>query len=297
LEPVVTSAPQKPTHPRPRRWLRRFSIAAVILGVSAGAFAWYTHRGPTPPTEIYRGITYSCIRLPDDPQAHGLVHLIRVDLTAPGIQLFTTPLDADATSRGWEYKLRWVSSAVRDEHLAVGINASMFNANSRYFPLPGDLARGVEPLVNNHAEDHPCWFCWMVGFDDDLTPHFYDDKPPTPAELARFKWGVGTQLPILLQGQLNNAWDGTTIDHRTAIGINTATKTLWLACFEQASIRYAAQFLSDQGATDAGILDGGHSTSMAVGADVAGIPSGSIISYYRPVANVFGIRAQPVGQK
>src|SRR5262245_49468334 len=81
------------------------STMLLVLATCAGAYAFLTRREPQEPTEIYRGITYGCERIESSPGGSGLIHWVRVDLTAPGISLYVTPLDADAVAEGWQYRL------------------------------------------------------------------------------------------------------------------------------------------------------------------------------------------------
>ena len=51
-------------------------------------------------TEIFKGITYGCERLEPSEEGSGFVYWVRVDLTAPGIDLYVTPKDPTAVSSG-----------------------------------------------------------------------------------------------------------------------------------------------------------------------------------------------------
>ena len=59
-----------------------------------------------------------------------MLHWVRIDLTAPGIELYVTPLDASAIAQGWQYRLRQIKDIVDREHLAIAINATQFTSNS-----------------------------------------------------------------------------------------------------------------------------------------------------------------------
>jgi hypothetical protein len=45
------------------------------------------------------------------------------------------------------------------------------------------------------------------------------------------------------------------------------------------------------------LLDGGGSSSMAVGKGAAGVSPGVLYGGWRPVATFFGIKAQPIGMR
>ena len=68
--------------------------------------------------------------------------------------------------------------------------------------------------------------------------------------------------------------------HRFLIGV-----------FDKASARYAATRLAEEGATIGVVVDGGTSSTMAIGSDARGVRTGTITGNWRPVATVFGFRA------
>src|SRR5262245_38908442 len=73
-----------------------FAIAALLSG---GFTCW----GRPAAEEIFEGVTYGCKQMKPSEEGSGVVHWVRVDLTAPGIELYVTPLDASAISQGWQY--------------------------------------------------------------------------------------------------------------------------------------------------------------------------------------------------
>ena len=81
------------------------------------------------------------------------------------------------------------------------------------------------------------------------------------------------------------------------MAIDHQHKLLFLAVGQNISPRLLLQELADLGAKDGMLLDGGGSSSMAVGKGAAGISAGVLYGGWRPVATFFGVRAQPVGVK
>jgi hypothetical protein len=223
------------------------------------------------------------------------LHWVQVDLSAPGIGLYVTPLDAEAVANGWQYRLRWISDVVRRERLAVVINGTLFSSDTgRWRPqLPGDLARSLETVVADHVVSHIWEHTYLMWFDDQLTPHLDLSKPPKPADLARAKWGIGGQGIGLRDGKL---WPGNTRspDSRTAVAIDAARKLLFLAVAEDISPHLILQKLAELGAKDGMLIDGGHSSAMAIGQLAKHVSSGVVLSYWRPTATQFGVRAQPL---
>jgi hypothetical protein len=159
--------------------------------------------------------------------------------------------------------------------------------------MSGDFANGVETVVANHVVSHLWQHTYLLWFDDELTPHLRPSKPPTPAELAMAKWGIGGQCVWLWHGKV---WPGSSRapNSRTAIAIDQPHKLMFLAVADNISPYLMLQKLADLGAKDGLLLDGGHSSSMAIGLDARGVSAGVIYGGRWPVATQFGISAQPI---
>jgi hypothetical protein len=247
--------------------------------------------------EIFEGITYGCERLEPSEQGSGFFHWVRVDLTAPGIDLYVTPKDATAVAQGWQYRLRWVRNVVDDEQLAVAINGPLFWSNSNWRPwMTGNVANSMEPVVANHVVSHMWDDAYLLWFDDQLTPHLRPSKPLTTADVATAKWGIGGQSLWLRDGKVPDIdpWPG--YYHRpnsqTAVAIDRPRKLLFLAISDNISPHLMFQKLADLGAKDGMLLDGGSSSSMAIGRDARGGLAGKVFGGWHPVATQFGVRAQ-----
>jgi hypothetical protein len=223
-----------------------------------------------------------------------LLHWVRVDLTASGIELYVTPLDPAAVAQGWQYRLRRIEGVVEKEHLAVAINGTLFTSNSGWWPrMSGDLARSVETVVADHVVSHLWEHTYLLWFDEQLTPHLRRSKPPSAEELVRAKWGIGGQAVWLWDGKV---WPGSdrTPDSRTAVAIDKDRKLLFLAVGQDISPRLLLEELAELGARDGMLLDGGGSSSVAIGKGAAGISAGVLYGGWRPVATHFGVRGQPL---
>ena len=98
--------------------MRRARIAGVGMAVLLAAGV-----GPTLPnwsrcavpsaTEIFSGIVYGCEMVPLSPEGRGIVHWVRIDLAAAGIELYVTPLDPSVVAQSWQYRLAlasWLTS-------------------------------------------------------------------------------------------------------------------------------------------------------------------------------------------
>ena len=282
--------PRGPTNRR--KWLSRLVVSLGAL--VAGGFVWWDRSGPQVPTEIFSGITYGCERLEATEEGSGLLHWVRIDLTAPGIELYVTPLDASAIAQGWQYRLRKIKDIVDREHLAIAINATLFTSNSRWRPqMSGDLANSVETVVADHVVSHVWEHTYLLWFDDHLTPQLLPSKPPAAAELEKAKWGIGGQGVGLQDGKVGPG-SSSSPDARTAVAVDRKRKLLFLAVGEYISPRLMLEKLADLGAKDGMLLDGGGSSSMALGKDAEGVPAGVLYGGWRPVATYFGVRATPL---
>jgi hypothetical protein len=206
-----------------------------------------------------------------------------INLATPGIELYVTPLDPVAVAQGWQYRLRRGGDVVDKEKLAVAVNGTLFESYPRWRPrMAGDLANSVETVVADHVVSHVWEHTYLY-----LRP----SKPPAAAELARAKWGIGGQA-VWLQG--GKVWGGSSRspDARTAVAIDRERKLLFLALGQYVSSRLVLQELANLGAKDGMLLDGGGSSSMAIGKDAAGVSAGVLYGGWRPVA--IGVRARPI---
>ncbi len=277
---------------------RRFLLlgCATLLCAALGIY-WWNLRHPVLPTEIYQGVTYGCERLEVDEQGSGLMHWVRVDLTAPGIELYVTPLDPPAVERGWQFRLQRTASVVNQEQLAVAINATLFSSDSGWLPQTGDFARSIDATIANYVVSHIPEYTYLLCFDDHLASCFETSRPPNDSVLRRSRWGVGGQGgPMLWHGRIFEGTPRKPTDAHTAVGVDSAKRLLFLAVFENASEWRALDKLAQLGAVDGMLLDGGHSTSMTIGGKAHGVRPGVLIGRW-PVATHFGVRARELPTK
>jgi Phosphodiester glycosidase len=284
---------QIPLRRRLCRLAARFVCLFAVVGLAVAAYQWWTRPRPIRPTEVCRGVTYACLDL-RTPECRGLVHVVKVDLSAPGVQVYLTPLDQDAVAQGWQYRLATAASVLERERLAVVVNATFFSSDSGWIQWSGDLARGVQTIVADGQVSHVDPNSYLLWFESDLTPHLEFTKPPSKDVLRQARWGVGGGAVSLWKGAVREGVASHEMDRRTAVGIDTGRRMLWLAAFENASPAAVARFLAEQGAQDGFLLDGGHSTTMVLGPQAAHVQAGELIHGWRPAATFFGIRAEPL---
>jgi hypothetical protein len=220
--------------------------------------------------------------------------VVKVDLAAPGVQLYLTPVDPVADAQGYQYRLDTAAVVLGRERLAVVINAAFFSSDSSVIQWAGDLARGVQTIVADGQVSHVDPHSYMLWFESDLTPHLEFEVPPSDTVLRQARWAVGGGAIPLWKGKLREAAASHETDRRTAVGIDTSRRLLWMAVFENASSVGVARVLAEQGAKDGFLLDGGHSTTMVLSPQAAHVQAGEMLHGWRPVATFLGVRAAPL---
>ncbi len=269
-------------------------VALLAFSIGAPLEGEFTCSGRPTAAEIFEGITYGCKQLEPSEEARGVVYWARINLTTPGIAPYVTSKDPTAVSQGWQYRLRRVGDVVASEHLAVGINGTLFSSESSWWRrMPGDLANPAEHLVADHVVSRGWLDTYLLWFDDQSMPHLRPEKA-TEAELAMAKWGIGGEDFWLQDGKVLPGDHRSHIpDGRTAVAVDLPRKLLFLAVGTHISPTLMFQTLAELGARDGMLLDGGDSSSMAIGSGASGALSG-IVYGWRPVANQFGVRAEPL---
>jgi hypothetical protein len=81
----------------------------------------------------------------------------------------------------------------------------------------------------------------------------------------------------------------------TAVAVDLPRKLLFLAVGTHISPRLMFQTLADLGAKDGMLLDGGSSSSLAIGKGASGVSAGTVYVGLHPVATQFGVRARRLG--
>ena len=173
------------------------------------------------------------------------MHWARVDLTAPGIELYVTPTDQTLDGSGYQYRLKRVGTVAQREGLAVAVNGSLFAKEPALIPgyRSGQRAKGVETVVADGRVSHVWEHTYLLWFDTDLVPTLERRKPPPPTALARANGGLGGRVSDWQTGASRTALNRTP-DARTAIGVDPGRRLLFLAVFESASPRRAMEELA-----------------------------------------------------
>jgi len=274
---------------RPR--MKTLAACLCLLATPAAA-AWlgtrFSYERDTPHTEIYRGVYYRSYREP-----FGRVHLVEVDLTQPGVELYMTPLDREAVAAGYQYRLDYVRNAARANGLAVAINGTFFSADTYLVPMVGDFARSVDSIIANYRLNHLHPLDYLLWFDERLTPYVETARPAPAEALRNAKWAVGGQT-IVVRDRERWPRHEDPPNRQTRLGVDPERKRLWLAVVESATNREAAEVLMRAGARYVMVLDGGDSSCLYLGGRARGVAGGLQIGGQRAVATMIGIQADPI---
>src|SRR5262249_42566546 len=121
--------------------MKKLYFAALVLCTALAASAQMYN---TPFTPIFKGIEHSVgTNTPDgNIPVLQVVHCIKIDLTDPDVQLFTTPRATNYAVNSTETYTLIVSNFLKKYNLSVACDANFYNAN------PG----GSDPI----AEGFPC---------------------------------------------------------------------------------------------------------------------------------------------
>ena len=264
----------------------------IMMGGTGLFYMWTAPSVGSEEVEIYRGVYYRSIDVPDTEEGSGQAHLVRVDLSAEGVHPFITPIDSSVVDRGAQYRLRFVRQIARWGGLAVAVNGTGFRDFGR-FPLPRRTARSVHTVISEGTASHIHPHSYMIWGDSTDIPYIAHSKPPPDSVLEKAQWGIGGS-EVMLRDGVPRSGTGRTPDRRTVLAIDSDASLLWLATFEDASFFVAAQLLAEAGAQDAIPLDGGGSTALYIGSDASNVSTGYTMGGWRPVATHMGVYAEPL---
>jgi hypothetical protein len=299
-----------------RRWYVFFpALFGCLLIVAASIAFWWTHR-PLPANEerrLFEGVDYIRDVRPSfgSPPHTTIIHVVRVDLDAPGISLFVTP----GTPTGeYEQTARTTSDFLSRYDLQVAINGDFFHPFYErgpldFYPKSGEgidmhglSISGGEMYSNGFATG--AFETMYISVDNEVTFSVPDFEP--------FHAISGNWL-LVENGQFNppNEFvrDSLVQQPRTAIGLDVNEDTLILMLVDGRQPNYSegitvaelASLLIEYGAHTALNLDGGGSVTLVVeGEDgspqVLNSPIHTRIpGRERPVANHLGVYAQRLG--
>lgn len=269
--------------------------------------------------QLFKGIVYQRdVRSSPRPN---LIHIITIDLTAPGIKLFVTPGLSSARMqllRGLsapipvELPARTTSEFLNEFKLQIVINAN-FHYPSRdnwfgdAYPNSGEMVNLVGQAISNGAEYSASEAKWPVLCFAATKQAKISENGKCPAATDQ---AVAGSAILVAHGKAvavaKDAPDNQGLLPRTVVAIDQSGQKLWLVLVDGRQPSYSegvtltelSQILVELGVDSAINLDGGGSTSLVV-AQPQGVRlfnsavRNRIPMSQRPVGNHLGIYAEP----
>lgn len=296
------------------------AIVAIAGSLVASAGVFYSYRLAIRPARrpvsqaLFQGITYER-HVRNQPRPL-VLHVVEVDLTAPGIDFLVSPPRPNTGPKN--EKLENTADTVPgflDRHgVQVAVNGSFFFPHKvrsplNYYPRVGEGASTMGLSISNgdrYSEAEEGWAALCIISHQDIRITEQDCPPET-------QQGIAGDVQFLKGGKLYN--DGLVILQgndvkqfpRTAIAVDQATTKMWLVVVDGRQDGYSegitlaelGKFLVGLGADRALNLDGGGSSTLAIedggDASVMNAPfQARVPMNLRPVANHFGLYASPL---
>jgi len=231
------------------------------------------------------------------------IHVVRVDLDAPGISLLVTEPNGAAPG---ETTLETTTGFVDRVGAQIGINANFFE-----LPFPGQPYADAVGLAASGGEIYSNFLPWTasVAFGAGNSASFLDAMPADPTGIIH---AVSGFQRLIRAGVITGEGDDVALQPRSALVLTAANELLLVTVDGRNPLHSVglstiqlAQVLLEYGAVEAINLDGGASTTLAM-ADLPGqptrlvnIPSGSLSQgippgVQRPVGVNLAIFATPV---
>jgi hypothetical protein len=290
-----------------------FQVVGVgVLAIPLLIFAGLTWQRP-PQTNVskrlFQGITYRR-KFQSQPRPI-MVHVVKIDLTAPGIRLMVTPGKQESIES--ETDARTTSEFLQEFKLQLAVNASFFHPFREvspwdYYPRSGDRVGAVGQAISNGVEySFPLasWPVLCISSQQKAQILSSTRCPPgTTQAVAGSSLIVQNGKPIKVP---MGAADSDGNYSRTAVAINRSGTQLWIIAVDDKQWFYSegvtlaelAEMAIAEGADAALNLDGGGSTTL-----VAATKKGfqrlnspvhtKIPMRERSVANHLGIYARPI---
>jgi len=267
-------------------WLQRAAALAAALLLAACALVEPTPAsGELPWQQRTPGLAY----LAFSPLKDSVVHVLRVDLRSPGIEVAVSP----PAERG--RPMSEMPSAIGS---LAGVNASFFRSD--FVPLGWTFSKGEAWQPRLETETGPFLAC-------DSQPHceLHLHSPFAEPDAAKWRNVVAGRPWLVDEGRVRTPADDAQCEHlcakthpRTAVGIDAAGRYLYIVAAEGRrppvlglTLTQLSAVMLQLGARNALNLDGGGSTTMWLqGRSVAARPFNE--PAMRPVANALLIRQQ-----
>lgn len=289
-------------------WWHGFGLG--ILATPLLGFGWMVlQRSPQTSLErpLFQGISYRReFRRSPRP---AMVHVVTIDLTAPGLKVLVTPGEQQSIES--ETTARTTSEFLQEFGLQLAVNASFFHPFREvtawdYYPASGDRVGVVGQAIANGVEYSLPLAQWPVLCISAAQQAQILMAVKCPAGTMQ---AVAGNRVIVKNGKAIEPIDAANDRPyaRTAVAVNATGQRLWLIAVDAKQWRYSegvtlaelAEMAIALGADRALNLDGGGSTTMvmatATGAQLLNSPVHTKIPMReRPVANHLGFYAKPI---
>ena len=296
------------------RVYRLLKIAAVGLGgltVALGlTYAGFCLKRParTPAQRsLFQGIEYE--RIVHNSPRPLMLHIVTVDLAAPGIGFLVTPQQKDPD--GKETLADTVPGFLEKYGLKVAINGSFFypmyvHHPFDYAPRVGEGVNAVGIVISEgdrYSAVEAGWAALCIVSPHQITIEESGDCPANTVQ------GLAGDRQFVKDGQFVARTDRQELFPRTVVALDRAGETLWMVAVDGRQFGYSegimlaelAAELIARGAYQALNLDGGGSTTLAV--EERGQPKvlnspiqARVPTNLRPVVNHLGIYADDVSE-
>ncbi|BDA73182.1 hypothetical protein RIVM261_090890 [Rivularia sp. IAM M-261] len=284
-------------------------IGTIILGFPLILYGWLHFIRP-PRTaeqrELFQGIIYQRItRVTPRPV---LIHIVSIDLTAPGVKPFVTP-GASVLKTDTETIAKTIPEFVNEFKLQLAINGSYFYPFREatpwdYYPQTNDTANVLGQLISNSNTYSSVERKWNVLCFAANNKAQIPGGEKCPAGTVH---GIAGAEILLQRGKIQlNTDDKDKPYPRVAISVDKQGNKLWLVLVDGKQPLYSegltktelTKFITELGAYTALNLDGGGSTTLAIstpnGAKLLNAPIHTKLPMVaRPVANHLGFYANP----
>ena len=285
------------------KWLLRLPAAVILIIALAYLALLIARPARTDNTrQLFQGVRYT--RQARTAPRPLMVHIVEVDLAAPGIDFLVTP--GDEASQ-FDLFARTTGGFLEEFELQVAINGSFFDPFRAgtpwsYYPYSGDPVNVKGLAISNGKTYSTDYRRFPVLCLSDGLARIERGSCPSDTDQAI----AGNQF-LVRNGRtvLNRRRDA--LHPRTAVAVDESGRRLWLVVVDGRQRFYSqgvtraelADLLVELGASTAINLDGGGSTSlvMAEGGRARSLNAPihtRIPMRQRPIANHLGLYARPV---
>jgi hypothetical protein len=221
---------------------------------------------------LFTGINYQ--RISKHNPRPLVIHIVAINLQAPGIKVLVTP--GNPTADKTELKAKTTSTFAKEFNLQVAINGGFFypfkeETPWNYQPYPGDRINVVGQAISNGVvysppESKQIW--QVLCFKSDRTVEI-NTSGICPQDTLQ---AIAGREMLIERGKVTNAdpKDGKKPYPRTAVGINRTGTKVWFVLVdgkqplysEGVTIAELTKIFQDLGVDSALNLDGGGSTTL-----------------------------------